>query len=176
MGEIPFLYCNFRNFEKKKWKNFTKLLKAQYWSKLENVFYYWKFRKIWQNFGTNCQTIKTTNLERIGFYFFNSSSLKQNFTKFSKPQNWKELGSFLFIYWFSKKKKIENFHQLPSDKIGQNWKLFLEMKIQENLTRNWKILKTTNFEWIESFFSFTKKFKNFAKLLKYKNYLFYHLD
>jgi hypothetical protein len=72
--------------------------------------------------------------------------LKQNFTKFSKPQNWKELGSFLFIYWFSKKKKIENFHQLPSDKIGQNWKLFLEMKIQENLTRNWKILKTTNFE------------------------------
>jgi hypothetical protein len=50
------------------------------------------------------------------------------------------------------------------------------MKIQENLTRNWKILKTTNFEWIESFFSFTKKFKNFAKLLKYKNYLFYHLD
>jgi len=25
---------------KKKWKNFTKLLKAQYWSKLENVFYY----------------------------------------------------------------------------------------------------------------------------------------
>jgi hypothetical protein len=78
----------------------------------------------------------------------------------------------LFIYWFKKIIIIEKFHQLSNDKIGQNWKIFFKMKIQEKLTRNWKILKTTNFEWIESFFFFLQKIRNVCQTLEIQNFSF----